>query len=75
MDNLDIVLLDIGLPDISGLDLIPEIKAIFPAAVIIALTAYVTPADKEKCLKAGCNDFISKPTNITTVLKKINSFS
>jgi PAS domain S-box-containing protein len=75
MDNLDIVLLDIGLPDISGLDLIPEIKAIFPAAVIIALTAYATPADKEKCLKAGCNDFISKPTNITTVLKKINSFS
>jgi PAS domain S-box-containing protein len=75
MDNLDIVLLDIGLPDINGLDLIPEIKAIFPAAVIIALTAYATPADKEKCLKAGCNDFISKPTNITTVLKKINSFS
>jgi PAS domain S-box-containing protein len=72
--RIDVFLLDIGLPDINGLKLIPEIKNHHPKAVIIAITAYATPADKEKSLQAGCDDYISKPTDINNILETLNKF-
>ncbi len=72
--RIDLFLLDIGLPDINGLKLIPEIKSHHPKAAVIAITAYATPADKEKSLQAGCDDYISKPTDVSNLLEKINKY-
>lgn len=73
----DLVLMDIGLPDISGYEATRQIKAIFPGIKVIAQTAYVSNQDKEKAFKAGCDDFIEKPlqkeTMLTIISKHLNS--
>ncbi|WP_297090438.1 ATP-binding protein [uncultured Draconibacterium sp.] len=57
----DLVLMDIGLPDIDGYEVTRRIKSIQAQLKVVAQTAYVTKQDKEKALEAGCIDFISKP--------------
>jgi PAS domain S-box-containing protein len=63
--DIDIILMDLKMPQMNGFDACKKIKAIRPHLPIIAQTAYSTSEDKTKALKAGCNDFISKP-----ILKK-----
>ena len=62
-ENIDIVLMDINMPNMNGLEATKKIKKFMPKLSIIAQTAYSSTEDKEKALSAGCNDFISKPIN------------
>jgi len=61
LDTIDLVLLDIRLPDAIGWDLAREIKTLRPGLNIITQTAYAMSSDKQKSEEAGCNGFISKP--------------
>jgi len=61
--NIDLVLMDIRLPDIDGFEITKTFKSIKPEVKIIAQTAYAGEDDKMKCLEAGCDDYISKPIN------------
>ncbi|MFO7828325.1 MAG: response regulator [Bacteroidales bacterium] len=60
-DKVDMVLMDIKMPDINGLEATKEIKKEFPNIVIIAQTAYAMEEDERASLEAGCDDYISKP--------------
>jgi two-component system, cell cycle response regulator DivK len=60
-DDIDLVLMDIMLPDISGIEATSTIKTFRKELPIIAQTAYAMAGDKEKCLEAGCDEYISKP--------------
>lgn len=62
----DIILLDINLPGISGLELAREFKADARLAPVplIATTAQVLVGDRERCLEAGCDDYLPKPLDI-----------
>jgi two-component system cell cycle response regulator DivK len=62
----DIILLDINIPGIHGLDLAGRIKkdARLSHIPIIATTANVLVGDKERCLEAGCDDYLPKPLDI-----------
>jgi CheY-like chemotaxis protein len=62
--DIKLVLLDIQLPGMNGYEVLTEIKKISPDLPIIAQTAYSMVDDREKCLKAGCTEYISKPLNI-----------
>ncbi|MEK7830016.1 MAG: sigma-54 dependent transcriptional regulator, partial [Acidobacteriota bacterium] len=59
------VLLDINLPDGSGLDVLREIKSRQPLAVVIMITANVMIEDTLAALRAGAYDFIGKPINLS----------
>jgi len=62
----DIILLDINIPGISGLDLarmIRKSERLSPVPVI-ATTANVLVGDKERCIEAGCDDYLPKPLDI-----------
>jgi DNA-binding NtrC family response regulator len=61
LENPVITLLDIGLPDGSGLDVLRQIKQKQSEAIIIIITANVTVEDTLSALRAGAYDFISKP--------------
>jgi PAS domain S-box-containing protein len=71
---IDIVLMDIQLPDITGYDATKQIRLINPDLFIIAQTAYGLAGDKEKALAAGCNDYISKPILKSYLLSLINEY-
>ena len=58
-DKYDLILMDIGLPGISGIEAAAEIRKMGIAAPIIALTAH--GADEQKCFDAGMNGLINKP--------------
>jgi PAS domain S-box-containing protein len=61
--DLDLVLMDIRMPKMDGLEATRQIRQFNNDVIIIAQTAYGFSSDSEKALKAGCNDYISKPIN------------
>ncbi len=62
----DLILLDVNLPGMNGLDLARRIRdeMQYETVPIIAVTANVLVGDKERCLAAGCNDYLPKPLDI-----------
>jgi CheY-like chemotaxis protein len=72
--DLNLILMDIKMPDLNGLDATRLIRKFNPTIPIIAQTAYALVGEKNKCLSAGCNDYISKPINRESLLKMITSF-
>ncbi len=71
-ESPDIVLIDIGLPDINGLEIVKRIREKDLGVKIIVQTAYAMTDDKEKAFHAGCNDFITKPVEINLLLNKLS---
>jgi PAS domain S-box-containing protein len=70
--SLDIVLMDIRLPDQNGYDITKQIKQLRPEIKVLAQTAYSSAEDRQNSLNAGCDDFISKPLNGDELLEKVN---
>lgn len=60
---IDLILMDINMPKMNGLEATKKIREFSPNLPIIAQTAYSSIEDKEKAVSAGCNGFISKPIN------------
>ncbi|MBN2173644.1 MAG: response regulator [Bacteroidales bacterium] len=69
--HFDLVLMDIKIPGINGLEATREIKKINREIPVIAQTAYAMAGEKDKCLAAGCDDYISKPIDRKLLLGKI----
>jgi PAS domain S-box-containing protein len=59
--DLDLVLMDIRMPDMNGHLATRSIREFNKDVIIIAQTAYALSGDREKAMKSGCNDYISKP--------------
>jgi PAS domain S-box-containing protein len=72
----DIILMDIQMPNISGLEAITIIKNNNDLChiPIIAITALALPGDREKCLKVGANEYLTKPIKFKVLLDKIENF-
>ena len=72
--EISLILMDIKLPRMSGLEATKHIRKFNKEVPIIAQTAYAMEGDSDMALQAGCNDYISKPVTVKTLLEKINSF-
>lgn len=72
--KIDLILMDLKLPDISGFEATRQIRKLNKTIPIIAQTALVLDSEKEKCIKAGCNDQITKPIEIDKLLKTISKY-
>ena len=73
-DNIDLVLMDIQLPDLDGYQTTMRIKEIKPHLTVIAQTAYALVEDRYRCKDAGCDDYLAKPIEPSILLKKISKF-
>lgn len=69
--KFDLILMDIRLPKMDGYIATKKIKEIHPDIKIIAQTAFAMVGEKEKCMQAGCDDYISKPINIAELFDTI----
>lgn len=67
----DLILMDIQLPKMDGLEATRRIRSLGYTKPIIALTAHSSPEEKNNCLKAGCVDLITKPVTQETLIKQI----
>ena len=72
----DIILLDINLPGIDGLELARRFKADdrLKPIPLIATTAQVLVGDRERCLEAGCDDYLPKPLDIRKLRQVIRHY-
>jgi CheY-like chemotaxis protein len=70
----DMVLMDIKMPVMDGLEATRLIKAKMPDMVVIALTANAFDSDRQMAMAAGCSDFLSKPVNAEKCLKTIQNY-
>ncbi|MCF8345127.1 MAG: response regulator [Bacteroidales bacterium] len=61
--DIDLILMDIRMPDMGGYEACQKIREFNSEVVIIAQTAYGLSGDREKAIEAGCNDYIAKPIN------------
>jgi len=69
--DLDLVLMDIRMPLMDGDEATRQIRQFNKDVIIIAQTAYGFTGDRDKAIKAGCNDYISKPINKTLLIELI----
>ena len=68
--NPDVILLDLGLPDVDGLALVPQLR-LHTTAPIIVVSAREQEADKVKALDAGANDYLTKPFSVPELLARV----
>ena len=73
---VNIVLLDMMMPGIDGYHAIRLIKNVkgYQQPAVIAVTAQAMPGDREKCIEAGADDYISKPVDVDLLLQKLNLY-
>ncbi len=63
----DLLLLDIGLPGMSGLEALPEFKRVAPSILVIVITAFEDVSSVVTAMKGGAYDYVVKPLNIDTL--------
>ena len=70
----DLVLMDVRMPEMNGLEATRIIRKRWPDSelAIIAVTAYALEGDREKCLEAGMDGYISKPVRIEDLAEQLN---
>jgi len=62
--DLDLILMDLRMPNLNGIDATRLIRETNESIPVIALTAYAFEDDIQKSVEAGCNDYLSKPVKI-----------
>ena len=72
----DIILMDIQMPDLNGIDTTRRLRTDprFATLPIIALTAFAMLGDRERCLEAGMNEYVSKPFKLKELERIMERF-
>ncbi len=71
----DLVLMDLQLEGrISGLDVVRKLRELGFSTPIVAVTAYAMVGDRERCLEAGCDSYLSKPLPVAEVVEMVKRY-
>jgi two-component system cell cycle response regulator DivK len=73
-EQYDLILMDMKMPVLDGFETTTQIKKINRKITIIAQTAFALPNEKNKCLEAGCDDYLTKPISMNELYKMINKY-
>lgn len=74
-NDISLVLMDIKMPGMSGLEAARKIREFNPTIPIIAQTAYSLSGDREQAIEAGCNDYLPKPVNRKELQKLVSKYT
>ncbi|MDQ3906257.1 MAG: response regulator transcription factor [Actinomycetota bacterium] len=71
--DFDLVLLDLGLPDLDGVEVCRQLRASNPTAVLVILTARTEEMDVVVGLEAGADDYLTKPVRLAELLARVRA--
>lgn len=72
--DIELILMDLRIPDINGIEVTRKIREINNQVIILAETAYSLSGDTEAAIEAGCNDYMLKPINNQSLSEKIDMY-
>jgi len=72
--KINLVLMDIKMPEVNGIEATKEIKKLRPDLPIIAQTAYAMSEDKKSTMEAGCVDYLPKPIKAKVLISTLNKY-
>ena len=72
--NLDLILMDIKMPEMNGLEATRSIKSFRKDVIIIAQTAFAMDEDRRNCSAVGCDDFLAKPIRYKVLLDTLAKY-
>jgi len=72
--TFNLILCDLVLPDMDGIDLIQQLRYKFPTIPIIVITAFNLPGQRETCLQAGATDFVMKPVDTSELEELLRKY-
>jgi CheY-like chemotaxis protein len=64
---------DVNMPGMTGLEMLPRVKALHPEVPVIMITAYGDPITRRKAIEQGAADLLSKPIDFTALRSEIDS--
>jgi len=72
--GIDLVLMDINMPKLDGIEATRIIKSLFPEIIVVVQTAFLLSGEERMCQEAGCDEFITKPIRLKYLLDTINHY-
>ena len=72
-EDVDVIVLDIKMPGMEGIEALEKIKAIRPGVEVVMLTAHGSLSEAMVAMKKDAHDFIMKPASIDVIIDKINT--
>ena len=73
----DVIFMDVQMPDLDGFDATREIRRLEAGTgvrvPIVAMTAHAMPGDRERCLGAGMDDYVTKPISLAEIARVLSS--
>jgi CheY-like chemotaxis protein len=73
-EKVDLILMDINMPKLDGIEATRIIKNLYPEIIIVIQTAYILSGEEKLCQEAGCDEFISKPIRLKYLLSTIDRY-
>jgi len=71
---IDLILMDINMPQMDGIEATRIIKTLYPEIIIVVQTAFILSGEERLCQEAGCDEFITKPIRLKYLLDTINRY-
>lgn len=72
--DVDLVLMDVKMPGLNGLDATREIRQFNPNIIIFAQTAFAQIEDHDLAIEIGCNDYLTKPIKMDNLMRLIEKY-
>jgi CheY-like chemotaxis protein len=72
--GINLVLMDINMPKLDGIEATRIIKKLYPEIIVVVQTAYLLSGEERLCQDAGCDEFLTKPIRLKYLLDTLNQY-